>query len=494
MVGGWLRTHADLAAIGLIVLVGVLLRAAFAFRTPVFVTKDSLEYLEPALALAGGGPFELAQRRTPAYPLFLAGSVAVFGQDLLAIAFAQHLLGVGTAVMAYLIGRLTFGIAAGLIGGMLTALSGPLLIYEHYVITEPLFAFLLVTAVCLIVAGLKCERGVLLALGGLALGLAALTRPVGQAVLAVTPIVFLVHYRAWRPTVRACALTVGCFALVVVPWAIRNQVVHGTAGAASFGRFLISRSVKHERDFVFYDPRAGAHSGEDPQRTRARQIAQDVTNRRPEPGQIYQRVRDELGLTEAQTDALLKDIALEAIMRDPLLWAQGTVEMFVELVRGAPKEESVRWHQSVHDQPRVANQWGGRAYLLGPPTPTQAPELDRAEALARVFRPSQHTWTLVALFIAGSIAAVSVRRLRAALMPVLAVIILLGASAALVGDVPRYRYPIDPLLYVIAAGGLTTIVSVGLTLAAALHRDGRAAKDEGPKTKACLEGRTPLSA
>jgi 4-amino-4-deoxy-L-arabinose transferase-like glycosyltransferase len=476
-----LARHPDLALLAVVVLVAAGLRLAFALRVPVFVTKDSLEYIQPALGLVGGGAFELAQRRTPVYPLFIAGSVGLFGQDLLAITFAQHLLGVATAGLAYAIGRLTFGRVAGLLAGLLAALSGPLLIYEHYLITEPVFAFLLVGAVGLFVAGLRTERRALIALGGLTLGLAALTRPVGQAVLVVLPFAFLAHYRAWRPTLQSCALAAGCFALVVVPWAIRNQVVYGTAGAASIGRFLISRSVKHERDFVFYEKDVGAYPGEAAERTRARQIAQEVTNKRPEPGQIFQRVRDELGLTEARTDALLKDIALEAIMRNPGLWVEGTVEMFSELVRGAPKEESVRWHLGVHDQPRVANQWSGAglAHLLGAPTPAQARELDRAEPLARIFRPTQHTGALVVLFLAGMAAALLRPHPRPALLPALVVLVLLAASAALVGDVPRYRYPIDPLLYAVAAGGLTSLAGLGLAAARRVRAD-LGARASGP--------------
>src|SRR6266545_2928610 len=231
----------------IVLLAAVLLRAAFVFRVPLFVTKDSLEYFEPALSLVSGGPFELAQRRTPIYPLFLAGSISLFGQELLGIALAQHALGVATAALTYAMGRLTFGRAAGLVAG-----------------------------ISFFVAGMRFERGWLIALGGLVLGVAALTRPVGQVVLVVVPLALLAHHRAWRPTLRLSALAIGCFALVVVPWAIRNQIVYGTAGAASVGRFLISRSVKHERNFVFYEESVGAKPGEDPLRTRARKIAQDV--------------------------------------------------------------------------------------------------------------------------------------------------------------------------------------------------------------------------
>jgi hypothetical protein len=455
-----LRAHPDLVALGLVLLVAAIVRVAFAFRVPAFVTKDSLEYVEPALSLVFGGPFELAQRRTPVYPLFVAAALRVFGQDLLGVTFAQHLLGVATAGLAYAIGRVTFGRAAGVIGGLLTGLSSPLLIYEHYLIAESVFVFAVIAAIALFVAGLRLERWGLIALGGLVLGLAALTRPVGQVIVAVLPLAFLLHYRAWRPALKVFALALACFALVVVPWAVRNQIVYGTAGAASIGRFLISRSVKHERNFVFYQADVGAYPGETAQRTRAREIAQEVTDKRPEPGQIFQRVRDELRLTEAQTDAMLKDIALEAILRDPMLWVDGTIGMFFGLIEGAPKEELVHWHWDVHDQPRVANQWGRLSYLLAPLSESQTREMSRAEALATIFRPSQHTGALVALFLVGSAFAIVRRPLSPVILPALVVVVLVAGSAALVGNVPRYRYPIDPLVYVIAAGGLTSLVGL----------------------------------
>jgi 4-amino-4-deoxy-L-arabinose transferase-like glycosyltransferase len=456
----WIRAHPDLLAILLIVLVALTLRSAFAFRVPAFVTKDSIEYVEPALALVDGQPFVLAQRRTPVYPIVMAGSVAIFGRDLLAITFAQHLLGVATAAFTYGIGRLAFGRVAGLLAGLGAALSSPLLIYEHYLITESVLTFFLILAMLLMVAGLRRERMAYLAAGGLALGVAALTRPVGQAVLVALPVAAIFVFRRWRPSIAACALAGGCFALLVVPWAIRNQIVYGTAGAASTGRFLISRSVKHERNFVFYEESVGAHPGESPQRTKARQIAQEVTDKRPEPGQVFQRIRDNLGLTEAQTDAMLRDIATEAIMRDPWLWVSGTLEMFYELLKGAPKEEQVHWHQEVHEQPRVANQWGHFPYLREAPPPAHRNEAADAEALGSIFRPTRFAWPIVGLGLVGALLTLVVPAYRPALLPFLVSFVLIAVSAMLVGDVPRYRYPVDPLMYVMAAGGLVGLVTV----------------------------------
>jgi hypothetical protein len=54
---------------------------------------------------------------------------------------------------------------------------------------------------------------------------------------------------------------------------------------------------------------------------------------------------------------------------------------------------------------------------------------------------------------------------RPAVLPFLVAFILIAVSAMLVGDVPRYRYPVDPLMYVLAAGGLVGLASLAVSLA-----------------------------
>lgn len=104
-----IAAHPDAFAIGLIVLVASLVRVAFAFRVPVFLLRDSVGYFLPAWDLLNGYGFDLSVRRTPVYPGFLVGAMALFGEDLQAISFAQHLLGVGMSVLVYGIGRLRWG-------------------------------------------------------------------------------------------------------------------------------------------------------------------------------------------------------------------------------------------------------------------------------------------------------------------------------------------------------------------------------------------------
>src|SRR2546430_6886393 len=81
-------------------LVALALRLAFVFRAPVFIIGDSENYFWPGYELAREIGFDLELRRTPVYPLFITFVVSRIGEDLAALALAQHVLGVGTALLA----------------------------------------------------------------------------------------------------------------------------------------------------------------------------------------------------------------------------------------------------------------------------------------------------------------------------------------------------------------------------------------------------------
>ena len=136
--------------------------------------------------------------------------------------------------------------------------------------------------------------------------------------------------------------------------------------------------------------------------------------------------------------------------------------MFYELLKGAPKEEEVHWHQEVHEQPRVANQWGAFNYLLEAPPPAHRQRGRRGRDALGADLPAEPRapggssgwgWS-------GRCWRWWCRRTARPLLPFLVAFVLIAVSAMLVGDVPRYRYPVDPLMYVMAAGGLLGAVSL----------------------------------
>src|SRR5262249_30632125 len=127
-----------------ILLLALSIRLAFHFSSPAFVGKDSQSYFLPGWELARSQPFEIGQRRTPGYPLYIAGTILTLGEDLHGLALAQHLLGTLSVFLTYLLGRLAYGRASGLLAAGLLAIDGPVLIFERYVMSETLFGFLLV--------------------------------------------------------------------------------------------------------------------------------------------------------------------------------------------------------------------------------------------------------------------------------------------------------------------------------------------------------------
>src|SRR5688572_23819678 len=161
------------------------MRLAFAYRAPVFVRADSIGYFQAAYELAHGMDVDIPVRRTPGYPLFLAAAIWWVGEDFHSIALVQHALGVITAVLAYLIGQRLFSPLAGLVAGILVGLSGPLIVYEHYLMSEPLFTVFISAAIWLCVWGLQERSTRMLALAGVSVGLAYLARPVGGALLPI---------------------------------------------------------------------------------------------------------------------------------------------------------------------------------------------------------------------------------------------------------------------------------------------------------------------
>jgi hypothetical protein len=121
--------------------------------------------------------------RTPVYPAFLALIYGVSGGPFLAVV-VQSLLSLFTVWLIILLMARLFRPEAGWLAGLLAALEPLDLTYTHQLMTESLFLLLILFGVYVflsLVAADNRRRMSLLwaALGGLGIGLATLTRPVG---------------------------------------------------------------------------------------------------------------------------------------------------------------------------------------------------------------------------------------------------------------------------------------------------------------------------
>lgn len=447
----------DALLVGVVVLVAIVVRARLlAAGPPAFVTPDSDDYLWPGYALAAGLGFEPELRRTPLYPIFI-GAVLAAGGNLATLVVVQHGLGVATAALTFALGRAAFGAvagrAAGLLAGLMVALSGPLLIYEHYLMSEALFTLTLTLALLVLVIALRRPSSPWLLAAGGAVGLAALTRPLGQAVMPLAlGLPLLLALPAWRTGLRRAGLVAVGLAVVLAPWTIRNLALHGTTGAdGALGQALIGRTVRHDRGYRYDDP---ARPDPDPTRAAARRIIQqEADGGEPSGGTITARVRDEIGLSQAQTSALLRELALAEIAERPGHYLSTTGEMAWELFQGRNERLLGNWRQ------RTTRNWDRKwdarlVALLDPDTPAEGEPYERADAVTSFFQPWRWRTPISWLFGTGVVLVLVVPRFRPALTPAITALSLVLAAAALDGLVWRFRYPADPAIAVVAAGGL----------------------------------------
>jgi 4-amino-4-deoxy-L-arabinose transferase-like glycosyltransferase len=230
------------AAAWLILLLALLLRVGYMAATPGYeLVHDALDYDHAATSIARGDGWPYSRRpgretafRPPAYPVLLAGVYKVAGVERA----SEHDRVVPARILGIVIGMLIVGLT-GLVALQLwgrrvalLAMAGaavyvPLILVGAAVMSEPLFAALLLGALAAAIQHRRSTRRwrwVLLA--GFLGGLTILTRanalvlllPLGLAVWTVRP-------RFSPRALAAPAVLVVLALLTVSPWTIRNAVV-----------------------------------------------------------------------------------------------------------------------------------------------------------------------------------------------------------------------------------------------------------------------------
>jgi 4-amino-4-deoxy-L-arabinose transferase-like glycosyltransferase len=458
-----IRSHPDAVALLAIGVVALAVRLAFLYRVPVLLTGDSQSHFLPAFDLIHGNTFDPELRRPPGYALFAAGTMLLLGEDLRAITFVQQVLGVATALLAYGLGRVTFGRASGLLAGLLVALNGALIVSGQSIMTETLFTFVLLGVLLVLLQAGRSGRYAWALLAGILLGVAALVRPVAQILVLLVPLTFLLYDRRLWPILRGTVLVGVGVLLVMGPWMLRNASEHGTLSAAGGrGRSLIARTIKYDEGF-FDD--ALPEAAPDDLNGQVRQFIRGKRNtirnsrsvRSTQAGLMSQ-----FNLTQAESDRLMRQVALGAIAEHPIYYAVGNLGMSWQIVLGKEKEDTYSDRLVMRRDKDWGEQWEDRLdFLLTQPTETEQRSVETAQWLSGIFQPATVGPILPILAAIGIGLALAV--CQPALVPGAAGLLLLLASASLDGPVPRYRYPLDPLLALFAAGAVVTIVRWALT-------------------------------
>lgn len=433
--------------------VALSIRLAILLRAPAFIIGDSENYYFPGYQLARQIGFDLDLRRTPGYPLFIAFSVDSISEDLAALLLAQHLLGVGTCLLSAALTRWLYGAWAGLLAGIATALAAPMLVAGHYVMAEAPFIPLTMLALALLCLALHRRNRLLMLVGGLVTGAASLTRPIGLVLAIALAIALLVQERSPRRAAVLGAPAVLGLALLLAPWIARNALVHGSLSAdGNAGQTLVGRVMRHDRGFNFLDP-----NDPDPTSRRAREIMQGGRGGFVSPAR--DRMKRELGLDDASANRLMRDLALDALRRQPAYYLSGTAAGFLRLVIGTP--ENVRDHWNSRGDARNREEWEAHPEirnLLGPPSPLQEQQIGTVETLLNIYQPARFGPLLPLLAVVGAAVALAGPHRGAATLLFLTGLGLLATAVVLVAPLPRYRYPVEPIITILAAGAVAWLV------------------------------------
>jgi 4-amino-4-deoxy-L-arabinose transferase-like glycosyltransferase len=191
-----------------------------------FYFGDSVKYSAAAVNLLTNGKFGEKYTRPPVYPVFLAGVYAVFGEKILAVRIVESVLGAGLAVLIAVLAARIGGAQVGALAGLLWSVYPIAVFIAGLVYPETVVTVLLVCGVLCMVTTANHELGPRrIFIGGVLFGLAALTKPVVLATIAVT-ILWIVY---WRPAQRFSLVAVFLFgaAIPLAPWTARNFSVHG---------------------------------------------------------------------------------------------------------------------------------------------------------------------------------------------------------------------------------------------------------------------------
>jgi 4-amino-4-deoxy-L-arabinose transferase-like glycosyltransferase len=182
----------------------------------------------------------------PLYLVFIGTSQAIFSQNAAAIIMIrvlQALMSTATVYFGYQMARRLSGTAGiGLLTAAVLAISPVLILETAQILTETMYVFWLMaglmvyTAMMTVPDDRRAVKGLIVA--GVLFGLATLTR----AVLLLFPLGLAIHLvvaRGWRTGLKHAAILLVVYALVVSTWTFYNlarwnRLVIGAEGMASF--------------------------------------------------------------------------------------------------------------------------------------------------------------------------------------------------------------------------------------------------------------------
>ncbi|MBD3673128.1 MAG: glycosyltransferase family 39 protein [Planctomycetaceae bacterium] len=280
---------------------------------------DAQDYNRLAVGLVETGKYltpsgELSSQRPPLYPWLVAQIYRLHGvENFQAVRAWQGLLSLCTVLLVYRLGVLIYSPSVGLWAAAFATFYPSLLGFNCLLLSETLFTFLLTAGTCLILEAKYRNRLWLLALAGVVMGLAALTRSVQLMTLPFLGVYlgFVWNGKLGRKLIAAC-LPILFFGLTIAPWSYRNTQVQEvfTLIDVMGGRNAMMGNYEHtplDRSWA---------------------TISDVTGDKAWHVVLQEKNPEVQGMTQGQLDKAAMKYGIEFVLKHPVLSAQRTIVRF----------------------------------------------------------------------------------------------------------------------------------------------------------------------
>ncbi|MDZ7344141.1 MAG: glycosyltransferase family 39 protein [candidate division KSB1 bacterium] len=253
--------------------IALVLAAALAIRLVFFFVgmdkglfyPDEYEYVELAKNLAEGNGFsykgQVTSFRPPGFAFLMAFVFWLFDTTSpVPVRAMQLLFSLVTVWIIYLAGRDGWGERVGLVAAGIFAFYPSLIGFNQILLTEPSFIFCISLACWAMIRHLRQPNSWWAIGAGAALGLGALIRDTLFYAGPVT-VLFLIgcamrnrRYRVWQTAALA-----GGFLIAILPWIIRNSLLHGqlamisTVGGVTFYMCNYEKAPIIRSDSIFFE-------------------------------------------------------------------------------------------------------------------------------------------------------------------------------------------------------------------------------------------------
>lgn len=392
--------------------------------------EDAGEYVAIAKNLTEHGvfsrdpvpPFSPEQLRTPGYPLLLAFFYKLI-PTLPFLAAAQNIFFLIGIVLVYKI-ALLLGTRKGtaLLAAGFLAFEPTTIYWNNQLTTESAFTVFLLAGTYCFILFFRNSSVRLLAYAGFFLGYAFLIRPIAQYLGVIFLVTFLImglaEKRSLRTMCSAAALLIVGFIVTAAPWMWRNQTLFGSAAptpmVVAYGKYLsaMQSELGVSVDFANYG---------------------GIPRDKFEQSEL---VRQETIRTIARHPLLFAKIHLAGLV--PFFLGDGYVAVFGTIF------------PALGEMRLITNWTGSPAQLVSFIAGHRGIE-------AIVFWSGKFVWlTITAFAIFGFARIVRGRERRYAIL--ILAIIYYFALASGVGSYSRFRFPVNPFLFLFAAVGITAVL------------------------------------